>query len=262
MATLNPNIPIQNEQLRRLFRVKRVEGEMLLKRGFSLQEVYVHTFNMQRKEPEFLQKVDLTFLQDPLFTFEQFLEWRKTTGFFGNRQDFSSIYHKFADDGTRIDGVMVLYLNNEPGKKVKKDQFNIVTTYIQTKTYHHFILVTETGLGTNSASFVKDRVGYIIEVFRDFELAFNRTKHAMAPITVRHIPSAALKEVAAEEGLQPEKLPLIFNTDPLSKWYGAKPLDMFITEIMGTTTDTAGYYRLVRTFNEKKPGKDSGKKRK
>jgi len=244
---MDPNIPIQR-------------GEMLAQRGFSLERVYMHS--LVGKDHKFEREVNLAFLQDPNIPLERLLEFRQQNNLFGNRQDFSSIYGKFDQDGRVIDMVMVLYLNSDPGKPVKKEQYSIVNLYIQTRVYNHFILITEYGLGPDSAKSVKESsLTRFIEVFKDNELAFNRTKHALAPIKVRHVPAVEVKSVAAEEGIQQEKLPLILNVDALSKWYGARPLDIFMTEIVGTTTDTAGYYRLVRTFNEKKPAKKSAVKK-
>ena len=109
------------------------------------------------------------------------------------------------------------------------------------------ILITETGLNSESNNIVTNRtIGYKIEVFLDYELAFARPKHALSPISVKHIHSNQLKQWSQDEHIQPEKLPMVLTIDPISKWFGANPMDGFQYEIMGTTTDTAGYYRIVR----------------
>ena len=252
MANLDPNNPIQKEQLRRLFRVTKTLGKMLKDRGFNITEVALHS--LVGKTRTFGQRADLSFLQIHNLPFESFLEFRRQYGLFGHRQDFSSIYVKKADDGRILDSVIVVYLTNDPKKDVSKTHFEIVYGLIQDRIYHHFILITETKLGPDSVRQVKEvsAQGYFIEIFKDVELAYDRVNHALAPINVEYIPREQVSAKATDEGIDPKKIPLILNVDSLSKWYGAKPGDLFVTEIMGTTTDTAGYYRTVRSFNEKK----------
>ncbi len=262
MANLDPMNPLQKEQLRRLFRVTKVLGKMLADRGFTLSEVALHS--LVGKTRSFGQRADLSFLQIANLPFETFLEFRRQYNLFGNRQDFSSIYVKKADDGRILDSVVVVYLTNDPKKDVSKTHFEIVRGLIEDRVYRHFILITETKLGPDSVRQVKEISigGYFVEIFKDVELAYDRVNHALAPIEITYVPREQVAAKAADEGIDPKKIPLILNVDPVSKWYGAKPGDLFVTEIMGTTTDTAGYYRTVRSFNEKKVAgkKPAGKK--
>lgn len=236
-APLDVNNPAQKEQLRRLFRVKSTEGEMMLTRGYVLNPVY-----LMRSDRSFVS-ANLSWLQDINIPFDVKLQFRQQYGVFLSRQEFSSVYTNA--DGTKQ--ILVLYLGNEPGKQVAKKDFQIVHDFIQTKQYHNIILITETGLNPENTNFIRNRTsGYNIEVFLDVEMAFNRTKHALAPISINHIPSSQISQWAQQENLQPEKLPMMLNIDTVAKWYGAHPLDVVDGECMGVTTDTQYFARIVR----------------
>ena len=260
---LNPELAAERERLRRLFLMKKTEGEMLSQRGYMLNQVA-----MMKADRSFIV-VDLSWLQNPLLGmaagveeptlsndspgFRAFLEYRTRTGLFQSRQEFSSIYYD-------VNGkpLVVLYLANKPGKQVSKEEFEIVNLFIQLGAqqasqaqpqtrYRDFILLTETGLNPVNTNKLRNRtLGYNIEVFHDIELAFSRVKHGLAPITVEHIPKANIAQWAQREQIQPEKLPMELNLDAVAKWFGAQPFDVLQTELMGTTTDTIGYARIIR----------------
>jgi DNA-directed RNA polymerase subunit H (RpoH/RPB5) len=170
------------------------------------------------------------------------LQHRAQTGLFQTRQEFSSVY--YTSDGQRR--LVILYLDNETGKHVSKKYFEIVDVFIAQQ-FRELILVTTTGLNPEHNNRVRTRMpNYKVEVFLDAELAFNRTKHAYAPIEVTHIPGNQKSEWGRQEGIRPEKLPMMLDTDIIAKWHGAQPLDVFQMELLGTTTDTFGYNRIVR----------------
>lgn len=236
---LDANNATQRERLRRLFKVKKTEIEMLSARGYRMDVAFI-----MKSDRSFVQINSVNSLSNPELTFETFLIYREQNAVFQSRQEFSTVY--FRADNPEVK-VLVLYLGNEPGKAVSKKDFEIVHAYIRSREYRHIILITETGLNADADSFVKNRCpGYKIEVFLDSQLAFNRTKHALAPITIKHIPASQIANWAQAEEIQPDRLPMIMNTDIIAKWYGGSPMDGFEYEIMGTTTDTAGYYRITR----------------
>lgn len=235
---LNQDNPKDREVLRRLFMVKKTEGEMMKLRGFDLNNIY-----MVNTENNFMGPLSLAALQEPDHPFAKVLQWRKETGLFATRRDFSSLYRN--TDNTRQ--VLVLYLDNKPGKQVAKQEFNPVRLFIKTGQIHHIIVITETGLSSANMSAIKDQMpNYNIEVFTDQELAFNHLKHVLSPISITHIPGDQVSAWSAKEGLSREQLPMILNMDSLTKFYGARPLDVMQYVILGTGTDTAGYYRVVR----------------
>lgn len=245
---LKAELPHEREQLRRLFLMKRTEVEMVQQRGFNIEQVYM--FSTSGNYPV----MDLSFILDPTLGmlpgeapeesayFLEMLQRRQQTGLFQTRQEFSSIYYT-SDLQRRL---AVFYLNNEPGKHVSKQYFSIVDTFI-TQHFKEMILVTTTGLNHKLSTRVCTRMpGYKVEVFLDAELAFNHTKHAYAPINVNHVKSKDVAEWGRQEGVQPEKLPMMLDTDIIAKWFGATPMDVFQMELMGATTDTIGYNRIVR----------------
>lgn len=261
--SLNPQIPKQREQLRRLFIMKRTELEMMVQRGYDISAVTqlqrgydLTTIAQLQSMREVPYSVDLRPFLDPTLGivpgkptspegafFEPMLAYRQQTGIFQSRQDFSAIYYTPG----REKHVLVLYLGNEPGKQVSMKDFQIVNDFIGTGKFHHIILVTETGLNPDNLSKVRTRMpGYRFEIFLDQELSFNRTKHAYAPIKIEHIPAKEVSAWTQREEIQAEKLPMILNVDPIAKWFGAGPLDVFQTELLGTTTDTEGYARITR----------------
>jgi DNA-directed RNA polymerase subunit H (RpoH/RPB5) len=224
------------ERLRRLFRVKTTEIEMMLDRGYRLDTVHIFQYDKFKETP-----FDLTSLNTPGFRFEEFLKFREDRGIFQSRQNFSSIYYK---DNDRI---LILYLNNDPGKQVSKKDFQIVLSFIQTQIYRHIILITETGLNSDNNNFVTSRTtGYKIEVFLDSDLAFNVTKHALAPISIQHIKSKDTAQYSQKEQIQPEKIPMIMDSDAIARHYGSNAFDVFQMVTMGANTDTTGSYRLCR----------------
>lgn len=266
---LNPDLPAEREQLRRLFLMKRTEGEMLSQRGYMLNQVaMMKVAQVGSRASQSFVMTDLTWLQNPTLGmvagepptlsndspgFRAFLEQRAQTGLFQTRQEFSSIYYDLTGKP-----LIVLYLLNKPGRQVSMEEYAIVDTFIQLGAQQStqeqpqmrlrdFILVTETGLNPSNTNKLRNRtIGYNIEVFLDIELAFPRIKHAYAPIAVEHIPRANVEQWSQREQLDASKLPMALNLDVVSKWFAAQPFDVIQTVLMGTTTDTIGYSRVVR----------------
>jgi len=238
---LDPNLPADREKLRRLFRIKKNELNMMLLRGFPLDRVY-----LMKGDNSFVE-VNMTVVLG--FTFDQFLQFR-AHGLFQTRLEFSSIYFNTLTRQTSL----VLYLNTEPGKKVNKENFRIVELFIQSQAYHHIILISENGLNPDAIGFVQHRTaGYRIEMFDDVEFALDPLKHALSPISIRHIPNQETEAWSREEHLQPSQLPMILTSDPIAKRYGADPLDVFQMVSVGTTIDEIGRAQVVRrTPREKK----------
>lgn len=239
---LNPDIPYEREKLRRLFLTKKAEMTMMARRGFSLGEVY-----MMKADRHFHNPLDLSGL--PNADFQTFLNYRSQSGLFGSRQEFSALYVNRSAQKV----IVVLYLGNEPGKQVAKEDFKLFLHFVEAGEYKDFILITENGLNPDKKSQIKNQIANRnIQVFLDKELVARPLEHVLSPIAYSHIPAESSKEWAASEGLQLSKLPIILNTDPLAKEMGAKPLDAFQTEQMGTEVETVGFYRIVRQPTEKK----------
>lgn len=243
---LNPEDPDDRRRLSKLFQVKSTEIEMMRDQGYSIGGAFIMQPDRNWVE------ADLTSLNDPRTTLEEKLAWREY-GIFLSRHSFSSRYiHNETGEEA-----LVLYLNNEPKKKVKKDQFAIAHEFIGTGEIKTMIFISRNGLNSAIMNYCQNQVaGYDIRMFTDVDLAFNRTRHALAPITVNLVSHRSAAQIENDgvdpigdfiktEKLDPRKLPLMMNTDFLAKWHGAHPGDVMMMEIMGSETDTAGFYRSV-----------------
>jgi len=240
-TALNSNISSDKEKLRRLFKVSRVLNEMLKQRGYELSPVSMLVLKSTDLNSIQYMNISMDGFQDPFIPFDSLLQFRDTNNIFQNRIGFSRFH--YSKDGRKV---LVLFLDNKPGSKVDKDNFGIANHYIK-ESVRDIIIVTETGLNSPLLNMIRTGIlGYNIEVFLDVELVFDKTKHSLAPIKTTHIPGKEVEKWGKEEGIKPEKLPMIQDTDTLSKWYGAKSYDVFQSEIVGTNTDTSGYYRIVR----------------
>jgi len=239
---LNINNSEQLEKLRKLFKVKKTEGEMMKLRGYDLNVV-----NLLTIEPKIsFMPIDMNWLQEPYLQFSDILKIREDNNIFKNRQEFSSVYMNKATE----DKILVLYLGNEPGKQVGTDDFKLFLLFLSLKQYHHIIIITETGLNPDKKNYIKTQIGnnYNIEIFFDHELAFNKLKHAYNPLEIVYIPNTDGKpgKYAAKEGLQLNKLPMMLEDDIKAKMYNSKPQGLFMLIQMGLNTETSVMYRLVR----------------
>src|SRR5579875_49407 len=238
----------EREILRRLFKVKQTEGEMMKERGYRLDRV--HQMTIQNNNISFYTLINPEFYNLD-YTFDKFLEFRSTSNLFRSRLEFSCLYESPNDPQDRV---IVLYITNQPSKKSSKEDINILFYFIKDQNpdnkVKHFILISETGIQPTQMTTINNQIsGYNIEIFRDENLAFNYSKHAYCPIDVKLVKNKDVKKWEEEEGLVSSQLPLILDTDPLSLWYNAKSLDVFQTRILGMETDEAIYYRIVRKNN-------------
>lgn len=233
-----------NESLRRLLVVKRTELEMVRDRG-----VDVSTGELMVDGS--FTPVDLSFMLDPSATPESraVQSFRDETGYLAGRESFTALYPKHDASGNVTGRLLVVYLTSSPGKKVSRDHFQLVNAFVL-EGYKQFVLVSENGLNADAKSQITSRMPSCkFETFLDVELAFNPTKHSLAPIRITHVPSSGVSEWAEKERVTPTELPLILETDIIARWYGARPYDVFQSELLGTTTDTMGYNRMVRKSN-------------
>jgi DNA-directed RNA polymerase subunit H (RpoH/RPB5) len=231
------------EKLRRLFRVKKNELSMMILRGFPLEKVWV------ARSPFMSTWTEVNLSEFLTFDFNRFLQFRTETGLFQDRAAFSSVYQIPATQNT----CMVIYLLSEPGKKVNKENFEVVLKIIQSMRYHHLILISENGLNPERSNYIQHQTaGYRIEEFIDYNFAIDPVKHALAPITIKHVPGNQVAEWARQENLQPTQLPIALAVDPITKRYGAQSGDVFQQTIVGTVVAEEGYNRFVRKVTREK----------
>lgn len=260
-APLNPLNVYDREKLRRLFLIQRTVGEFMLARGCDLTQVRVG-IEIAPKVVDFspnIRIVDLTPFQSLDFSFEDFLAFREQLGIFRTRNSFTSLYENA--EGQRF---FIMFFDAEPGKAVSKQELtkfeNLVSVGVQANGQSwlcgvKIFLVTENGMGADPNSFLEKCIsGYDITLFLDKELAFNVTKHSLAPIHTLHVPRNSrgpnqpdtVKLWATTEGIPAEKLPLVEDGDPVARWWGAKVGDILVNEIMAPERDTSIQYQHVR----------------
>lgn len=230
---LNPQNPQDKEKLRRLLRVKKMEGEMLVQRGYTLNDMYLLS-----KQGNHV-RINISGLQNPAFTVDDFIR----SGFI-SRDSLNSLYH---NPNNMQDTVIVIYLDSDPKSNDGGKYFKYAEDLINMQTYRHFIFIRGIGLTDNINTYIRNLIGYKIEFFLDQNLALNPTKHVLAPIKIKHIPSRQTDQWAQQEGItEKNKLPMIVNNDKIARWYGAESLDIFQMEVMGATTDTSEFCRITR----------------
>lgn len=258
MAELDPTNSFQREKLRRLFKMTKVLGELMLQNKCDLSKVLVGFITRDKVTKE----VDLSQFQDLRFSFDDFLRFRKEKGVFQNRNSFTSLYVN--NMGQRF---FVVFFDNEPGKSVSKEEFKKFETSLgvldRGRSWLHgakIYLVSENGLGADPASFLEKSIqGYDITPLTDNFLAFNVTKHALCPVATEHIPRIqrgpnepdSIKEWAAKEGISPAKLPLIEHLDPIATWHSVKPGDILVNWILSPVADVSIKYELCRKAPKK-----------
>ncbi len=246
--TLNPENKKDREKLRRLFLVKKTELQMILDRGFSI--VYSHALHFDRSQISFTS-LNYEFMLNPNLTFEEFLEWRNknTNGVFKTRENFSSIYYKNVQNAqgqTFILPLLVMYLDSPAHDKTTGAYMMKLNKMMETTKYHNIILITEQGLSTKEINRLKtSTAGITFTYFQDSDLAFNRTKFALAPIRVIYYEPNQVPRFEEEEQLSFKQLPFITSNDLLSKWYGATSGGVFTELIMGVETSSEVFYRTV-----------------
>jgi DNA-directed RNA polymerase subunit H (RpoH/RPB5) len=241
---LNPGFPEHNTALKRLFKVKQTELAMISCRGYNINRTFQLSSIVDKKYN--FAEVDLSHLANPSFSYQDFLGARVDNNLFKSRQDFTAIYYK------GVSPICVVYVGNEPNSQTTSKYMTIVKVLLLTfsgtdSDINDWIIVSQNGLNAESLNFIKTNVaGKHIEVFLDVQLAYKYIAHSYCPISVSIIRAEDVEKWAVEENIQPEKLPMILSTDPIVKWYGAKPHDVVISEILGTIYDSSIMYRIVR----------------
>lgn len=235
--------PPSNEALRRLFLIKRTEMEMMRDRGIDISQGHLKTPDQNEFTP-----VDLSFMLNPRLGmktfskrpfFQYMMAYREESGHLKTRSEFTSMYTE--PNGGRL---LVVYLTNNPGKKVSHDHFQIVNEFVLNG-YKRFVLISEPGLNSDALNQINTRMPSCrFDTFLDMELASNPLKHSLAPIKYKHVDNT--KEWSKQENVDVSQLPLLLETDIVARWVGAKRSDVIQTELLGTTTDTMGYNRVVR----------------
>lgn len=238
------------EKLRRLYIAKRTELQMIKDRGFEITDATMIIIN--KTNIALQDKFSYEWMLNS--TFEQFIELRNTYNIFLNRESFSSIYYRKVTNSQGqifVLPLLVMYLDNPPFDQTGSNNTVNLYTMIATMKYHDIICISQNGISTKELKNIKtSTAGINFWFFEDSDLAFNRTKFALAPIKTVYYPPQTVSQFEKEEELQAKQLPFITKTDMLSKWYGATIGGVFMELIMGTELDKEIFYRTVTNSNK------------
>jgi len=106
------------------------------------------------------------------------------------------------------------------------------------------VLITPNKLNPACKALLKS-IKLNFEHFLIEELQFNITKHCLVP---KHRIMSEEEQIAFLEKMKCQKvnIPTILTVDPVSRFFGAKPGNIFEITRTSQTTGTALYYRVVR----------------
>jgi DNA-directed RNA polymerase I, II, and III subunit RPABC1 len=112
--------------------------------------------------------------------------------------------------------------------KFNKDTIQKIIDDMEREGVYHVIAIVSEPISTQSLAMLKSLrpQEMHIEVFEFERTLFNPTKHKLVP---RHIlyPSSVVDTVCADWGCTSAQLPRIHATDPIARWYGAQPGQIF-----------------------------------
>jgi DNA-directed RNA polymerase I, II, and III subunit RPABC1 len=108
----------------------------------------------------------------------------------------------------------------------------------------HAILVIKGNVSSSAKKATINSNKFDIELFSEAELQFDVTEHELQPkFTVLTVVQK--KELLSEYKITQQQLPRILNTDPISRYYGAKKGTIFKIERPSETAGKYNTYRIV-----------------
>lgn len=180
---------LPDEEITRLFRVRRTVLQMLKDRGYAVEK---SELEITRKD--FVQKFGENMKREDLLILKH------------REKDSSDQIYIFFPEGTKS-GVPVVkaFLN-----RMKTD--NVPSA----------ILVVQKGLTPPAKAAVTEiNACFRMEVFEEAELLVNVTEHAFVP-QHKVLSSEEKKEILAKYGVKDTQLPRILISDPVARYYGLK----------------------------------------
>jgi len=165
---------------------------------------------------------------------------------YGSPIDLSKLNKDLIYENEANEKIMVFY---ELKSKITKELILEISRQIQNNSLKRFILVVHKSL--HSASSMKRinqfnaKKDSLIEVFTHQQLLFNITRHILVP---KHVPLTPEQkaEVLATYKITEDKIPVMFVTDPVAKYFGVKAGT--VMEITRNPETSGRYvtYRLVQ----------------
>lgn len=124
-----------------------------------------------------------------------------------------------------------------------------LNAYLDKHKDHDIIIVTETPLTHNAKTDIKKLISYNIEHFVYRHLVFNITKHFLVP-KHRLMKSDEARTFLKENNINIDKLPIMSIEDPIARYYGASPGQIFEIERFDVTgiaiSNTSISHRTVK----------------
>lgn len=167
------------------------------------------------------------------------------------KEALSETYMK--NDGGKFDTLRVIFTET-PRKKGKAGQIGVdiirgILSYMEKHEIHNVIFITETSLTPDSGSHMKELPSFNIEHFMYQNLVFDVTEHFLVP-KHRLMTSGQTREFLQGNDINIDKLPVISEMDPISRYYGAKTGQIFEIERFDVTgiaiAQTAVSHRAVK----------------
>ena len=146
----------------------------------------------------------------------------------------------FLDEVNIFDNVMIVYINSD---KLGVQHVKVVEKYIEEYKKTTNILIYKTTV----TSFAKNAITDLpceVELFSLDELCFNITKHYLVPEHIL-LSSEEKKRILNKYMVSENKMPMLNRTDPVCRYFNAKPGTMFKIVRKSFTTVASMYYRIV-----------------
>ena len=134
---------------------------------------------------------------------------------------------------------LVTIIGSSIVKKLNIEQVGKCMKIAQNFDIKHIIIIYEDVITPVAKTMIKDSIEIIIEIFKVSELQVNITKHRLVPL---HRCLSCEEAVELKECFNIENLPIIFRTDPISRFYNYKKNS--IIEILRKDGTLA--YRVVK----------------
>jgi DNA-directed RNA polymerases I, II, and III subunit RPABC1 len=198
--------------IQQIFKVKKTLTEMLRDRGYN-------TTNDERLLSE------STKIADFIYHYErQAQDGSKTF-----KEGLSNTYVK-DDDPTGKTRLRVFFPETpiSGGKKtaIGKDKIDRILKHMTENDITKVIIVTETPLSPQAAGQLTNYPAWTLEHFMYKELTYNLTKHFLVP-EHRLMSLPEITRFLDDNELDIENLPVMSYQDPISRYYGSKPGDIF-----------------------------------
>lgn len=170
------------------------------------------------------------------------------------KEALSETYYKNDAIVVDKDNTLRVIFTETPGTKSKPGKIGVdiirgINEYMEKHNIHNVIFITETQLTPDSASKIKGLPSYSIEHFMYQNLVFNVSKHFLVP-KHRRMDTNEAREFLEKNNIDIDKLPIISAMDPVIRYYGGKPGQIFeISRIDVTGIAIAGTsvsHRAVR----------------